>query len=156
MVICQRIFGCGSAQPMHFFQLYGSMTAFFEKTIFSPKQELYRAAFLKRGEKSRLESIRPESCREILSRCREEGVSLLTPASPNYPECLRKIDAPPAVLYCKGELPPVDEIPAIAVVGFPESLSQQPAGHPGHLPPAGPGRGGGGQRRGFGGGQRRP
>ena len=116
-LFAQRIFGCGSAQPMHFFQLYGSMTAFFEKTIFSPKQELYRAAFLKRGEKSRLESIRPESCREILSRCREEGVSLLTPASPNYPECLRKIDAPPAVLYCKGELPPVDEIPAIAVVG---------------------------------------
>ena len=52
-----------------------------------------------------------------MSRCREEGVSLLTPASPNYPECLRQIDAPPAVLYCKGELPPVDEIPAIAVVG---------------------------------------
>ena len=116
-LFAQRIFGCGSAQPMQFFQLYGSMTAFFEQTLFSPKQELYRAAFLKRGEKSRLESIRPESCREILSRCREEGVSLLTPASPNYPECLRKIDAPPAVLYCKGELPPVDEIPTIAVVG---------------------------------------
>ena len=28
-LFAQRIFGCGSAQPMHFFQLYGSMTALF-------------------------------------------------------------------------------------------------------------------------------
>ena len=29
-LLAQQIFGCGSAQPMHFFQLYGSMAAFFE------------------------------------------------------------------------------------------------------------------------------
>lgn len=116
-LLAQQIFGCGSAQPMHFFQLYGSMAAFFEQALFGPKRELYRETLLKRGEKSRLESIRPESCRKILSQCQEQGITLLTPASPSFPDCLRHIANPPAVLYCKGELPPVDEIPTIAVVG---------------------------------------
>ena len=68
-LLAQQIFGYGSAQPMHFFQLYGSMAAFFEQALFGPKRELYRETLLKKGEKSRLESTRPESCRKILSQC---------------------------------------------------------------------------------------
>lgn len=45
------------------------------------------------------------------------GWKVLTPESGEYPECLRNISDPPAVLYVQGQLPEVDRVPAIAVAG---------------------------------------
>lgn len=45
------------------------------------------------------------------------GWRVLTPECEKYPLALRNIFDPPAVLYCKGKLPDVDNQPAIAVVG---------------------------------------
>ena len=53
----------------------------------------------------------------VLSLCGEKGISILTLQDATYPERLRNIPDPPAVLYIQGKLPPVDEIPMIAVVG---------------------------------------
>ena len=41
---------------------------------------------------------------EVLNSLKEKGVECVTYFSHNYPESLRHIDAPPAVLYCKGNL----------------------------------------------------
>ena len=53
----------------------------------------------------------------ILEMCERTGVTLTTMQDSLYPDRLRNLAAPPAVLYIKGKLPPIDEEAAIAVVG---------------------------------------
>lgn len=54
---------------------------------------------------------------EILSNCARQGISVIPMSSPDYPERLKNIYCPPFVLYVKGILPPVDELPVISVIG---------------------------------------
>ncbi|MEF9971308.1 MAG: DNA-processing protein DprA [Oscillospiraceae bacterium] len=54
---------------------------------------------------------------EILERCGEEGVSLLTLRDSAYPQRLLNIFDPPILLYIKGRLPIMDEQAAIGIVG---------------------------------------
>lgn len=54
---------------------------------------------------------------QIISRCDESGVNILTMQDAAYPERLRSIPDPPCVLYIRGRLPDVDSEAAIAVVG---------------------------------------
>ena len=53
----------------------------------------------------------------VLARCREQNLTVLPITDPAYPDCLRQIFDPPAVLYVQGTLPPVDEFPVLAVIG---------------------------------------
>ena len=54
---------------------------------------------------------------EILEICREKNIRILTLQDAAYPERLRQIPDPPPVLYVRGRLPFLDELPAVAVVG---------------------------------------
>ena len=53
----------------------------------------------------------------VLEKCRNDGIRILTVQDALYPERLRQIADPPPVLYVRGTLPFLDELPAIAVVG---------------------------------------
>lgn len=53
----------------------------------------------------------------ILADCDRLGLQLLTLHDAAYPVRLRSIYDPPCLLYIRGRLPAVDELPAIAVVG---------------------------------------
>lgn len=55
--------------------------------------------------------------KQILKSCSEKGIGILAFSDSNYPDPLRKIDDPPLVLYCKGNMPAVDLQPVIGVVG---------------------------------------
>ena len=52
-----------------------------------------------------------------LARCRAQDLTVLPITDPSYPDCLRQLFDPPAVLFVRGTLPPVDEIPVLAVIG---------------------------------------
>ena len=54
---------------------------------------------------------------EILAQCDELGISLLTIQDASYPDCLKHIADPPAVLYYKGKLPDFDRQLTIGMVG---------------------------------------
>ena len=54
---------------------------------------------------------------EILEICQRKGIHILTLQDAGYPERLRQIPDPPPVLYVRGSLPYLDEMPAIAIVG---------------------------------------
>lgn len=54
---------------------------------------------------------------EILAQCDELGISLLTLQDAHYPDCLKNIPDPPAVLYYKGKLPDFDRELTIGMVG---------------------------------------
>ncbi len=56
-------------------------------------------------------------CENILNLCKENGIDILTYADSRYPELLREIDNPPAVLYYKGKLPNFNNVPTISMVG---------------------------------------
>lgn len=55
---------------------------------------------------------RPEA---ILKACEQKNIRILT--LPEYPERLKNIPNPPVVLYSRGTLPDLDNLPAIGVVG---------------------------------------
>ncbi len=54
---------------------------------------------------------------EILAQCDRLGISLLTIQDAGYPDCLKHISDPPAVLYYKGKLPDFDRELTIGMVG---------------------------------------
>lgn len=53
----------------------------------------------------------------VLARCEELDVRVLTMQDALYPQRLRAIPEPPAVLYVSGRLPDVDSEPVVALVG---------------------------------------
>lgn len=54
---------------------------------------------------------------EILEICQRKDIQILTLQDAAYPERLRQIPDPPPVLYVRGRLPFLDELPTVAVVG---------------------------------------
>jgi len=54
---------------------------------------------------------------EILDACRREKLQILTFRDAAYPAALKNIPDPPMVLYYKGQLPDLDSVPVIGVVG---------------------------------------
>lgn len=53
----------------------------------------------------------------ILAECRRQGVRVLSILEEPYPQRLKNIFDPPAVLYIRGTLPDFNRLPSIAVVG---------------------------------------
>ena len=57
-----------------------------------------------------------EACRTV-EFCSARRIDILTYADPRYPSRLRSLQDPPAVLYCRGRLPDLENRLCIAVVG---------------------------------------
>ncbi len=64
-----------------------------------------------------------EEAEDILERCAQNGIRILTISDAEYPYRLRNIDMPPIVLYVKGTLPAFDDEVAITVVGAREATA---------------------------------
>ncbi len=58
-----------------------------------------------------------DQAQQVIDRCNALGYTLITPDMENYPQLLKEIYDPPAVLYIDGNLPDVDNILSIAMVG---------------------------------------
>lgn len=58
-----------------------------------------------------------EQAQAVVDRCKALGYNLLTPDMDTYPNLLKEIYDPPAVLYVNGKLPDVDNILSIGIVG---------------------------------------
>ena len=94
------------------------------RALDSPR-EVYRAdearlQSLKMLSERELRSLRSyplEKARRVLEDCERDGLQVVTPQSPSYPERLREIPDPPVALYIKGTLPRVDDEVCIAIVG---------------------------------------
>jgi len=54
---------------------------------------------------------------KILSSCEAKGCRIITVNDTVYPERLRNIYDPPLLFYIKGELPHIDDLPVVGVVG---------------------------------------
>lgn len=69
------------------------------------------------GLRRALEDKSLEETEKILEQCDRQGISLLTLQDAHYPDCLKNIPDPPAVLYYKGKLPDFDRELTIGMVG---------------------------------------
>jgi len=58
-----------------------------------------------------------ERAERVLEQCVRGGIRILPLSDPDYPKRLKVIADPPLLLYCRGQLPRVDESPVIGVVG---------------------------------------
>ena len=90
---------------------------------FDTLEELYRAAdyghipgITEKGYGS-LADKSLEEARDILQKCRQKGIRLLSCHDPAYPNRLRGIQAPPVLLYYLGQLPSWEQQPVIGGVG---------------------------------------
>jgi DNA processing protein len=54
---------------------------------------------------------------KILQKCADKQINVCTWADEAYPKRLRNIPDPPVVLYYKGNLPDMEDIPVVSVVG---------------------------------------
>lgn len=105
-------FNIGSAVKRRLLDAFGDP----EKIFFAPREEL-AAARLSERELSLLSDKSMERTAQILGDCDELGIEIFTLQDADYPERLRQIADPPAVLYVRGKLPPVDDMACIAMVG---------------------------------------
>ncbi|MCD8322509.1 MAG: DNA-processing protein DprA [Oscillospiraceae bacterium] len=89
-----------------------------DKLFFATKDEMQSACTLIRpSEAERLADKSLENASQTIGRCGEKNISILTLQDADYPDRLRQIADPPVVLYVIGQMPAVDELPLIAIVG---------------------------------------
>jgi len=92
---------------------FGSGKAVFERKT----DELSHAVPLTYAEKLRLKKRDLAPAQRILAECERFHIRALPITDPFYPQRLKAIYDPPVVLYIRGELPDLNALPAIAIVG---------------------------------------
>lgn len=85
--------------------------------IYYADQEEYNLVPLTQRQRRGLEDKSMDRPQTILADCERLGVDIMTLQDAAYPQRLRQLADPPAVLYWKGKKFLFDEEPAIAVVG---------------------------------------
>ena len=95
------------------YEMYSDISAFFED---GEKEWRFCGIFSDR-DLDHLKNIGPETSDSIISRCEELGYSIISIDDSLYPQCLREISDPPAVIYVWGNLPDVDNLDSVGIVG---------------------------------------
>ena len=85
--------------------------------VYHAGESEYRRAGLTPKEIEALLDKSLEEPRQILRSCARKEIHILTLQDVAYPQRLRNIEDPPAVLYYTGVLPALDDEPVIAIVG---------------------------------------
>lgn len=88
-----------------------------EEMFFAPRGEISRLLPRRIEGAEELERRDLDAANRIMEKCDNQGIRVLTLADDDYPDRLKNIFSPPAVLYVKGKLPDIDNEAAIAVIG---------------------------------------
>ncbi|MDR1892116.1 MAG: DNA-processing protein DprA [Oscillospiraceae bacterium] len=94
-------------------EVFGSARAVYE----AAERETRLAGFFSAVDVERLCQKSISGAQKTLDDCFKQGIEVITPENPRYPVRLREIWNYPAVLYARGEIPDVDSLPTVAVVG---------------------------------------
>lgn len=88
-----------------------------ENIYYADEGEILLTEGITREQATRLENRDLSDADRILADCQRLNLRILTLNDAEYPDRLRNIYDPPCLLYCKGQIPAVDEEVAVAVVG---------------------------------------
>lgn len=110
----QHAFGAGSAKPYGLFKRFkGGIKEFYEGGPY-----LWNSMEMVSEKEARMLTDYSLQNAELMLEMHERmNIEVITPECEKYPENLRNIFDPPAVLYIKGRFPDVDNALAISVVG---------------------------------------
>ena len=85
--------------------------------IFSADKKNFSDAGFKENEISSFFSSNISDAERYLEYCEKNGIKIITYYDEDYPSQLRELEEPPAILFVKGELPPMKSCPALGIVG---------------------------------------
>jgi len=109
----QKAIGCCNPKVKTILRFYPSIIDFYE----GGQQEWLLCGCFTKGEFNNLCSTKLEAAQQIVERCNMLDYKIITPDTLSYPQQLKEIYEPPAVLYANGDLPDVDNILSIGMVG---------------------------------------
>ena len=109
----QLVLGFSSIKVPYIINHFGSAKTFYEAS----EKDKIRFGFLNEKEAKRLHNFSQKDVQDIIHECNESNINIFTPDSQLYPKRVLNIDNPPAVLYCKGEMPKIDEEVVVTIVG---------------------------------------
>ncbi len=87
------------------------------EAVYFAEEEALALVEMRRSEREILKERSLDAAEKALADCRRLGIRILTISDAEYPERLKNIYDPPILLYLRGQLPPMDEEVAVAVVG---------------------------------------
>lgn len=99
--------------PAQILRQFSSFRDFYE----ADRREWRLCGLFREKQLDKLNETPLQAAEKILVRCAELEQTVLSLEDPRYPERLRQIADPPAVLYVAGNLPEIDRRVCIAVVG---------------------------------------
>lgn len=108
----QRALGEG-AHIKNIVESFGSAKALYDANIL----EWRMSSELTAKQVTRLEETRLTDIDEIIYNCESNGWQIIDYDDPCYPQRLKEIYNPPAVLYVDGVLPDIDNVVSIGIVG---------------------------------------
>ncbi len=108
----QQVLGYGSDTARRIISEYKDAKAFY---LADDKEKISRCK-LSKAQVSRLHNVKRKVVFKIIEDCKQNGISVITPDCPSYPERLLNTVDPPLVLYVKGNLD-FNNKPAISIVG---------------------------------------
>ena len=115
------VFGAGSKYIREIIYRYESIDEAYEKLALSSvneaEEEIKMLGITSSQMCRRIRTTPVSQCEMIEKYCTEKNISIISYDDENYPENLRNIDDPPAVLFCMGDVSVLQKQPAVSVVG---------------------------------------
>lgn len=105
--------GFCSPKPKRVSKLYSDIKELYD----GGENELRFCGIFTEGEISRLLKTPLSFAENIIAECKDKGFEVLDITEQKYPEKLREIENPPAVLYVQGKMPDVDTLNCVSVIG---------------------------------------
>lgn len=107
---CQNI---SSVEKIELIRAFSTPENVYNATVdeISSKVKVTKGALIQLSDKSM------DRVEDIIESCAQQRIQIMTLQDSQYPHRLMQIYDPPLVLYIKGQLPQVDDYPAIALVG---------------------------------------
>ena len=108
-----QVLGYNNPKYKMLYELYDDISELYTGGV----KEWKLCGLLKQTEINDLKKASFSEAEKLVERCEKMGYKLISLDDREYPDCLRSIYAPPALLYVEGNLPDVDNVLTIAIVG---------------------------------------
>lgn len=112
LIIIQQAFGVGNVGAVKVYKFLKDKNLL-NNTI----SEIIKDEILSKKIIDKINSVTHKDIDNIFKDCIANGIRIITIEDNDYPNRLRNISVPPLVLYIKGTLPVVDNLPIVCIVG---------------------------------------
>lgn len=109
----QMILGVGSSRVIPVYERFKNAASIYKLGVKGCEE----SGFFTERELLRIKKYDIKCAEKILKLCMDNDIKCVCYNDSSYPEMLRSIANPPLVLYYKGTLPDVDEMPMVCIVG---------------------------------------